>query len=89
MFCDYDRKVKGVFYAHGREEEYKAKGFYDERDHIEEIMNSLGRDAEWIGGSGRTTTWEVKEDAMPLLLRKVQDYNHKEEYLHIIQFELF
>ena len=89
LFCDYDRKVKGLAYALRKEEELKAKDFYDERDHIGEIMDSLGSDADYLGGMGRTTTWNVKEEAMPLLLRKIQDYNHKKEYHHIIQFELY
>ena len=49
--------------------------FYDELDHVDESMESLGGGAEYLGGSGRTTTWNVEEDSMPELLRRIQDYN--------------
>ena len=88
LYCDYDSKVKSLDAAFGDNDKFSAD-FYDERDHIEEIMYSLGNDAEWLGSAGSTTTWDVKEVAMPRLLRKIQDYNSKKEYFHIIQFELF
>ena len=52
-------------------------------------MKSLGDGAEYQGGSGRTTTWNVKEESMIPLMQKIQDYNSIEGQLHIIHIQLY
>ena len=61
----------------------------DERDHISDIMKTLGSGAQYQGGAGSTTTWIVKEESMLQLLREIQEYNNKKEYLHIIHMQLY
>ena len=86
LYCGLDTKLDGLSDILGKGMD---PDFYDERDHIDEIMESLGGGAEYLGGSGRTTTWNVEEDSMPELLRRIQDYNSRKEYSHIIHIQLY
>ena len=88
LYCDYDNKTEDLI-AVFADEEKRQKVFLDERDDIQDIMKSLGDGAEYQGGCGRTTTWNVKEESMIPLIQKIQDYNSIEGQLHIIHIQLY
>ena len=88
LYCGYDTKTESVFAQFAVEGKYD-KTFLDERDDIDDIMKSLGDGAEWQGSNGCTTTWNVKEESMITLMRKIQDYNSIEGQLHIIHIQLY
>ena len=88
LCCDYDTKTEGLIAVFAAEEKHQ-KTFLDERDDISDIMKTLGDGAEYQGGCGRTTTWNVKEESMIPLMQKIQDYNSVEGRLHIIHIQLY
>ena len=88
LYCGYDDKTEGLFLQLGKEKEFE-KCFMDERDHIDEIMETLGSGAQYQGSAGSTTTWIVREESMLQLLREIQEYNNKKEYLHIIHMQVY
>ena len=88
LYCDYDTKTEDLIAVFAAEEKHQ-KTFLDERDDISDIMKTLGDGAEYQGGCGRTTTWNVKEESMIPLMQKIQDYNSVEGRLHIIHIQLY
>ena len=67
----------------------KTESFLDARDGIDDIMKSLGDGAEWQGSNGCTTTWNVEEQSVIPLMRKIQEYNSIQGQLHIIHIQLY
>ena len=88
LYCGYNRLTEGFLLATDRRD-LLDRDFYDERDHITDIMEGLGSGATCAGSSGATTTWEVREDHMPALLKQISEYNCKKEYQHIIHMEVY
>ena len=88
LYCGCDTKTESVFAQFAAEEKYD-KTFLDERDDIDDIMNSLGDGVGYQGSCGKTTTWNVKEESMIPLMQKIQDYNSIEGQLHIIHIQLY
>jgi len=45
------------------------------RTDIHDLVESIGKGVEYLGGMGSTCTWEVHPSAMMNLLKKIQEFN--------------
>lgn len=83
LYCGLPSLLDGVL-----ERDY---GLYmDLRDEIHELVKSIGNDVEYLGGSGTTTTWNVQQNALLPLLRKIQHFNGPStDYPCVIHIELY
>ena len=87
LYCGYDTKVEEHFaYSHPKKLQHD---FHDERNDIDEIMRDIGSGAEYLGGMGRETTWEISAERMGDVIEQIQAYNSIREHIHIIHIQLF
>jgi len=63
--------------------------WYAMRDQIDEIIRTLGSGAYHCGSEGHTTIWNVKEECLKELMRKIQNYNSIKENKHVIMIEMY
>jgi hypothetical protein len=57
---------------------------------VDDLVKSSSDCAEWLGGCGSTTTWNIDEGSMISLLRKIQEFNSQNDELPvIIHMELY
>jgi hypothetical protein len=60
------------------------------RSQVHDLVKSSSDCAEYLGGSGSTTTWNIDEGSMISLLRKIQEFNgQKNELPVVIHMELY
>ena len=83
LYCDLPSLLDGIL-----ERDY---GLYlDLRNEIHQLVNSIGNDVEYLGGSGTTTTWNIQQNALLPLLRKIQHFNGPStDYPCVIHIELY
>ncbi len=83
LYCDLPSLLQGLF-----EPDFSL--YMKCRYQVHELVKSIGRGVQYLGGSGTTTTWNVDQDAMTELLCKIQDFNSPENELPcIIHMELY
>tara|TARA_B100000073_G_scaffold319756_1_gene298927 strand:+ start:253 stop:570 length:318 start_codon:yes stop_codon:yes gene_type:complete len=63
--------------------------WWELREDIEQLIDTCGSSVEYVGSRGSSVSVEVKEKKMPVLLRKVGDYNKRRDLVHIIHTEIY
>ena len=88
LYCDFPSIFMPTDYFFSEEQiktEYEI--CWDNRDICDRILKSC--DGEYLGSSGRTTSWEIPSNKSSKLLKKIQAYNSRMEYKHIIRIEVY
>ena len=86
LYCRYNLLVQSDREMSGNNEH---PDWYELRDDVEELIDSCGNDVEIRGSMGSSVSVYVKEKKMPVLLRKVSDYNNRRDLVHIIHMEIY
>ena len=86
LYCRFDLLVSVDREMSGNNEH---PDWWELRDDVEELIDSCGNDVEYVGSMGSSVSVAVKEKKMPVLLRKVQDYNNRRDLVHIIHTEIY
>lgn len=88
LYCDFPSLFTPPHYFFSKEEiESEYEICLDNRDILDRILKSC--DGEYLGSSGATTTWEIPSNKSSKLLKKIQAYNSRKEYKHIIRIEVY
>lgn len=82
LYADAPSLVKGLF-------EPNPDTYLDARQGIEDLVDTAAPNADWLGASGATTTYDIAEADMPNLLSAIQTYNNSKQHQHIIHIELY
>jgi hypothetical protein len=83
LYCDLPSLLQGVLKS-------DFNLYMECRDEVHELVESIGSGVQYLGSSGTTTTWNVDQDVMTELLRKIQRFNSPENDLPcIIHMELY
>ena len=94
LYCRYDlltSSTKEVFEEnnHPGSAKLETPDWWELREDVEKLIDSCGNNVEYVGSMGSSVSIDVKEKKMPVLLRKVQDYNNRKDLVHIIHTEIY
>tara|TARA_Y100000592_G_scaffold74371_1_gene115932 strand:- start:6 stop:299 length:294 start_codon:yes stop_codon:yes gene_type:complete len=88
LYCDFPSLLSPATSFFSKKEIEKEVSIQElNRDILDSILKSCK--GEYLGSGGRATTWNIPSNQSSKLLKKIQAYNSRKEFKHIIYLELY
>lgn len=88
LYCDFPSLLSPATFFFSKKEIEKEVSIQElNRDILDSILKSCK--GEYLGSGGRATTWNIPSNQSSKLLKKIQAYNSRKEFKHIIYLELY